>query len=226
MPTDEELLEAWAAGDQRSGHTLFLRHFDPIRRFFGNKVADHAMEDLVQRTFIECLEALPRFKRSSSFRTFLFGVARNVLREYFRSRIRSQREGELEETKAIDVCDGPVTMIFRGANERRLLKALRRLPFESQVLLELFYFERLSSRELGEVLEINENTVRSRLRHARERLRGEYDAVAGTREALKTTIDNIDEWAAAIQAYFAAQDQEQDQGQDQDPDPDPPSGEE
>lgn len=205
MASDEELLDAWAKGDTRSGQRLFLVHFDAVRRFFGNKVtSEAAVEDLVQRTFTRCIEVLPRRRGSSTFRTFLFGVAHNVLREYYRAQLRAKRESEIHATRAVDLGEGPITLIVRENDQRRLLKALRRLPLDMQVLLELHYFERLSSRELGEILEANENTIRSRLRKARELLLGEYEALLGAGSSLETTVADLDQWAADIRAYFEA----------------------
>jgi len=207
VPGDEELVNAWASGDSRAGQRLFCAHFDAIRRFFSNKVSSEAaVEDLVQRTFTRCIEVLPRRKGSSSFRTFLFGVAHNVLREHLRAELRARRQNDdFEETKAVDFGDGPVTLIVRESEHKRLLKALRRLPLNLQVLLELYYFERLSSRELAEIIEANENTVRGRLRKARELLLGEYEALLGGTELLETTVANLDQWAADIRAYLEAQ---------------------
>lgn len=203
MASDEELLDAWAKGDTRSGQRLFCIHFDAVRRFFGNKVtSESAVEDLVQRTFTRCIEVLPRRRGSSTFRTFLFGVAHNVLREYYRAELRAKRESELHDVRAVELGEGPITLIVRENDQRRLLKALRRLPLDMQVLLELYYFERLSSRELGEILEANENTIRSRLRKARELLLGEYQALLGAGSTLETTVADLETWAADIRAYL------------------------
>ena len=60
MVTDTELLSAWRGGDLECGRTLFERHFDGVRRFFANKL-DHGAEDMVQRTFLACVEGRDRF---------------------------------------------------------------------------------------------------------------------------------------------------------------------
>ena len=55
--TDEELLRAWSDGDRDAGERLFERHFESVVRFFRNKAAgDH--EDLIQQTFLGCVESL------------------------------------------------------------------------------------------------------------------------------------------------------------------------
>ena len=194
---DGELLEAWSKGDRIAGNELFERHFDKVKRFFDNKVGGDT-EDLIQSTFMGCLEGLARFRGASSFRTFLFGVARNVLREYFREKLRLQREADFEETKAIDLAAGPSTIIAARREQRVLLEALRRLPLDTQVLLELHYWEALNSRELGEVLGINENTARSRIRRARELLEEQIKLVAQSEDCLRTTLANLDDWAKRL----------------------------
>ena len=59
---------------------LFDRHADAIARFFENKVRDGA-EDLIQATFLRMMEGRERIL-GESFRAFMFGIARNVLREH------------------------------------------------------------------------------------------------------------------------------------------------
>ena len=86
-PTDLELLEAWRGGDRQAGEALFERHFDAIARFFRNKV-DHGIDDLIQRTFLACVESKDQFRGEASFRTFLFAVAHNVLGKHYRSQRR------------------------------------------------------------------------------------------------------------------------------------------
>jgi RNA polymerase sigma factor (sigma-70 family) len=194
---DGELLEAWSKKDLGAGNELFERHFDSVKRFFDNKVGADT-EDLVQATFMSCVEGLARFRKASSFRTFLFGVARNVLREHFRAKLRIQREADFEEAKAIDLAAGPSTVIGAKREQRVLLEALRRLPLDTQVLLELHYWEHLTSRELGEILGINENTARSRIRRARELLQEEIKRVAESEDCLRTTLANLDDWAAQL----------------------------
>jgi RNA polymerase sigma-70 factor (ECF subfamily) len=56
MDDDPQLLAAWCAGDKQAGAALVERHFASIYRFFRNKVAGE-VDDLVQRTFMSCLEA-------------------------------------------------------------------------------------------------------------------------------------------------------------------------
>ena len=104
VPTDFELLDAWRAGDRDAGNELFLRHFESVCRFFRNKVRD-GVEDLIQRTFLACVESRERFRKEATFRTYLFTVARNELFAHFR---RGRKSPEPIDAMILSVNDlGP-----------------------------------------------------------------------------------------------------------------------
>lgn len=193
--TDGELFEAWSAGDQRSGATLFDRHFDAVSRFFRNKVNDE-FEDLVQQTFIACLESRDRFRRESAFRTFLFAIAHNVLRNYFRTRRRDRID--FGSVSAHDLAPGPSTVIARAREHELLLEGLRRLPVDLQVILELCYWEDMTAKAIGEVVGESEYTVRNRLRRGKELLRRTMASAASSPEELASAIEGLEQWAREI----------------------------
>lgn len=196
MVADEQLLESWRGGDAAAGSELFDRHFRSIARFFANKVTD-GVEDLVQRTFLACVEGRDRFQGSSSFRTYLFGCAHNILREHIRGR-RKAAQVDFGVTSAHDVGPGPSTVFSRQREEKLLLHALRQIPLDHQVVLELFYWEQLSGRELAEVLGEPEGTVRTRLRRGRQLLEEQLAKLADSPALLRTTTSNLEDWARAL----------------------------
>ena len=200
MPTldpqgDSELLEAWQAGDRRAGHELFTRHFKGIRRFFANKAGGDT-EELVQSTFARCVESRDRFRNRSSFRTFLFGIARNVLREHFRWRKPEQFDPDRHSVE--DSGAGPSTLLAAKQEQRLLLEALRRIPLEHQALLELYFWEKLSASQIAEIFEIPENTVRTRIRRGKALLREQLTLLAKSPEVLDSTLGGLDAWAASL----------------------------
>lgn len=167
---DDELLQAWAGGDQSAGATLLRRHFDALHRFFRTKAPDDH-QDLIQSTMLECMRSKDRFRGDAPFRAFLFGVARNCLLHHFRSRFRDRLDFDASHSSVVDLDPRPSTLAVRNEEHARLLEAMRRIPLELQVVLELHYWEELGTRELAVVLEIPQGTVKSRLRRAREALR-------------------------------------------------------
>jgi RNA polymerase sigma factor (sigma-70 family) len=193
--SDAELFERWCEGDERCGAALFDRHFTAVSRFFRNKVTDE-FEDLVQQTFTACLESRDRFRQDSSFRTYLFAIANNVLRNHYRSRRRDRIE--LTEVSAHDLAPGPSTVVAKVREQQLLLESLRRIPVELQVILELFYWEGMTAKAIGEVVGDTEYTVRNRLRRGKELLRKHMEELARDRALLESTWGGIERWAAEI----------------------------
>ena len=194
--SDFDLLDAWRAGDRDAGNALFDRYFDAVFRFFRNKVSEGA-EDLVQQTFLACVQSRDHFRKDASFRTYLFTAARSKLYNYLE---RRGREGAIDwgVTSCADLGVSPSGLLARGEEQRLLLHALRSLPVDLQVALELYYFEQVRGPELAEVLGVPEGTVRSRLRRGREILREQLLASSASPADVESTLSNLEDWAAAV----------------------------
>jgi len=192
---DVELLEAWAGGEQLAGAVLFDRHIGALSRFFRNKAPD-AADDLIQQTLIACIEARARFEGASSFRTFLFAIARNVLYSHYRGR----RAGSPDFSVSSIAQFGPSapSVLAAAGRQRALLEALRSVPLQFQVVLELFFWERLTAAEIGEIVGAPEGTVRTRLRRAKELVAKELRRLENLGLPLHTTIAQLDDWAARV----------------------------
>jgi RNA polymerase sigma factor (sigma-70 family) len=165
---DLALLERWRAGERAAGQALLARHFDHLYRFFRNKCDD--ADELVQTTLVACMDSIERFRGDSSFRTYMFAIARNTLLHYLRDRKRDERF-DPAVTSVADVVTSVRTVLARDQSHRTLLEALRQLPVEQQSLLELHYWEELDTLELGAVFEVPPNTIRQWLFRARAKLR-------------------------------------------------------
>ncbi len=193
--TDEELLEAWAGGEIPAGAQLFDRHFGALSRFFRNKAGD-AADDLIQHTLLACLEARARFEGKSSFRTFLFAIARNVLYSHYRG--RSAEPPDFSVSSIAEIAPSATSILAAAGRQRSLLEALRSVPLQFQVVLELSFWERLTAAEIGEVVGAPEGTVRTRLRRAKELVAKELRRLENLGIPLETTIHQLDDWAAAV----------------------------
>ena len=207
MPTspstddDQALLAAWRDGDRQAGEALFERYFDSIYRFFERKgIGD--VSDLVQRTFLGCVEARDRFAGASSFRTFLFAIARHELFGYFRGR-SNRAVLDFGVSSLADLQPGVSTQARSRSEREVLLAALHLIPLELQVALELRFWEGLSGPDLAAALDVPEGTVRSRLRRALDALRaalGQHEAGSVILEAMPLDADaSFDAWADQLQ---------------------------
>jgi RNA polymerase sigma-70 factor (ECF subfamily) len=195
MP-DRALLEAWRAGDAEAGEALFIRHYRPIARFFRNKVDSERVADLIQETFIASVEGRDRIEDPSRFRAYLFGVAYRVLCKHLRDHYRRGPEVDLDAISVEDFQRSPSSVLGRAQEERLLLEGLRAIPVNYQVVLELHYWEELSTSEIAAVLGIPKGTVRSRLQRARDALEAAMARLARSPEVLASTLTRLEDWAA------------------------------
>ncbi len=199
-PTDVELLDRWRSGDNAAGSALLDRHFQSLLRFFHNKAPD-AVEDLIQETFLACAQSKDAFRGEASFRTYLFTVARHELYAHFAKRMRpSENAADIGSLSVADLGTSPSGALARRRDMQLLLRALRTLPLDLQVALELHYFEDLSGAEMAAILGVPEGTIRSRLRRAREAMKASMEALAeaGDEEALQASQRDLDAWARTV----------------------------
>lgn len=203
--SDFELLDAWGLGDRAAGSALYHRHFPALYRFFRNKV-DDAVPDLVQRTFLACVESRERFRRESSFRTYLFHTARFQLYLHYRD-LKRNPALDFAVISAADLRTSPSDLIARKQDGRLLLEALRRIPIDHQIVLELSFWEEMSGPEIAQVLGLPEGTVRSRLRRAGLRLRAELQGLGGQLDPMRDTADDLTAWAGRVRELMQQESQ-------------------
>jgi RNA polymerase sigma factor (sigma-70 family) len=197
MSDDLALLAAWQEGDTTAGQALFSRHFREVHRFFENKVGAEA-DELSQRTFLACVGSRTRFRGQSSFRTFLFAIARHELYAHFRRNVAGGAF-DAEVSSIAELVTSPSSRMARAEEHDRLRRALQELPAEQQLILELHYWHELDAEALGEVFAVPPGTIRVRLLRARralrQRLGGAVPEAAATRAAdpLLTALSQADD---------------------------------
>lgn len=142
MDEDLALLDRWCAGDAAAGNDLFRRHFATLYRFFEHKT-DGEVDDLVQETFLQCIRSRASFQRQSTFRTYLFAIARHVLFQHWRKRATARPTIDFDEISIESLSTSAGSRLAKHAERARLLAALRGLPVDQQLLLEMYYWEDL-----------------------------------------------------------------------------------
>lgn len=197
MDEDFELLERWRAGDPRAGDVLLRRTFSALHRFFANKVDDE-VEDLIQRTLMALVRSRHAIREGSSFRAYLFTVARHELYRFLRDRRRSRDAIDFASVSIADQGISPSAVVARQGEQQLLLSALRAIPVELQVVLELHYWEELTTAELALTLDVPQGTAKSMLRRAREHLELRLKRLARSGPELQRTLESLDAWARAV----------------------------
>jgi RNA polymerase sigma-70 factor (ECF subfamily) len=156
---DAVLIAQWRAGDERAASRLVGRHAEALVRFVGRLGALDEVDDLVQETFIKAFGALDGFRADSSFRTWLFTIARRLVIDRRRAQTRRGSTVELDEgmtASGYDVLDDLVAS-EQGERIREALATLTRL--QRGVFLARVQ-DGLSYRDIADTLGTTEGAAR------------------------------------------------------------------
>lgn len=203
LTVDDEggLLEAWRGGELDAGNTLFERHYRAIYRFFRGRVSGE-LDDLVQSTFARIAASKDALDGDGTFRGYAYAVARNVLRERYRTQ-RGSHEVDFATHSVADLGVTPTGLLAKRQEQRLLLEALRTIPLDHQIALELHYWEGLSTRDLARVLDVPSGTAKTRLRSARKALEARLAELAASPELLASTLGDLERWSAGLREHMA-----------------------
>lgn len=196
---DLALAERWSAGDMGAGDQLVRRHFGVVFRFLRRRVGDDA-EDVSQRTFEAILGEGRRYRGEGSFRAYLLGIARNQALMHLRRHRRHEARVASDEPGAAPSVGSPSRHAAAREEHKVLLRALRTLPVDLQIALELFYWEDMSNAEIATVLDIPRSTVTSRLWRARELLREALRTMDISEALRRSTVGDLEGWARSLRA--------------------------
>lgn len=196
-PTDEALMDAFREGSARAFETLVARHGRGLFNFLLRSVrTPHRAEEMLQEVLLRVVRSKDRYRRSARFTTWVYTIARNLtVDESRRARFRdhesldaptrgggdSPGRSRLSRLAAEDV---PTDMAAEAPSLRRRLRAaIADLPEDQREVFLMRQVSGMSFREIGEIVGAPENTVKSRMRYALDKLRGELADlrdVAGT----------------------------------------------
>jgi RNA polymerase sigma-70 factor (ECF subfamily) len=188
--TTETLLLRWRSGSRAAGDRLLHRYVPELAGFFGRRSAANA-EELVQRTLLACTQGLGRFEGRSTFRTYLFGIARNQYLMYRRAEAFSVREPITLSTAPED---GPSQLAAVRQEHVILVSALGRVEPDLSLVLRKYYWEERSLDEIGRELGIPVGTVKSRLARGRAALKNELANVQLREDVRSDALRELVRW--------------------------------
>jgi RNA polymerase sigma factor (sigma-70 family) len=176
VPSDAELVAASVRDPDRFAE-LFARHWDGLYRFCLNR-AGSAGEDVAAEAFRVAFDRRTRYDASyGDARPWLFGIATNLLRDYFRSARREERKLERSATlNARSAGDEAPDELERQLLGPDLAAALQGIPAVNRDALLLLAWADLDYEQIAAALDIPVGTVRSRIHRARQRVRENLDA--------------------------------------------------
>ncbi|WP_428268429.1 RNA polymerase sigma factor [Haliangium sp.] len=185
---DESLMMLYQQGDVRAFEVLLERHRRPIFNFILRSVrARDRAEDLMQETFLRVVKGAAGYKKQAKFTTWLYTIARNLCVDHSRRQKHRRHAsldqpiggGEERDRTLMDVVSGDEPGSDRKAVSRRLhlaiSSAIDTLPDDQREVFLLREFQSLPFKDIGEIVGVPENTVKSRMRYALEKLRNELE---------------------------------------------------
>lgn len=168
----ESLLARLGRGDPSAVGEAYDLHHAAVRAFAKRLVGDaSASEDLVHDVFVALPKAMAGYRGDSSLRTFLIGIAVNHARHHVRAAARRRNAFEKLGREPSAGAADPEHDARRRELARLLTRALDELSLDHRVAFVLCEVEERSSREVAEIIGVPEATVRTRLFHAKKKLR-------------------------------------------------------
>lgn len=205
---DLDLLLGWRRGEARMGAELYDRHKTAVTNLFRRNVqSKQDIPDLVQQTFLACVHGKNDPEITGPVRGYILGIAFHTMTAFFRRARRAPALGIDEErgTTLASIEPDPEYLLTLGDEQRLLMKAIRRLPIEHQVIIELNYWEGITCSEIATILDVPPGTVKSRLQRGRAALEKNLAALAESPDLLAATTMSLSGWQRGIHAWIAAQ---------------------
>ncbi|MBS3678977.1 sigma-70 family RNA polymerase sigma factor [Ornithinibacillus massiliensis] len=159
---------------------LMHHHGDDILHLVYTYVKDRTIaEDLTQEIFIKCYEKLDQFKQQSSIKTWAFRVASNHCKDYLRSWhyrkvILNEKVLDYIPSKSKQVED----VVITKSEDNRLANAVMSIPVKYREVVFLHYYKELSLAEISTITGVNINTLKTRLKRAKELLKKKMEELS------------------------------------------------
>lgn len=193
--TDEVLMMRFQGGDRSAFAALVRRHKTPLYNFVVRQVrVPQVAEDLVQDVFVKVVQNAGDFKHEARFSTWTYAIARNVCIDHLRKMslrkhpsldqpAKADEEGPTLGERTADLTPGAQVerAAIGGEMQVRILRAVEELPEEQREVFLLREVGHVPFKDIAEMTGVSENTVKSRMRYALERLQNalsEYEDYA------------------------------------------------
>ena len=163
MSSDEQLIADYLAGDEKSLEILIKRYLKPIYSFCFRLVGDRQeAEDLTQEVFVKMWRNLKRFNRNKKFKTWIFTIAKNTCFDFLRKKKKISILSLEKYFYLADFNPLPNEVFEKEGLKKKIQEVIKDLSFKTREVLNLYYNNGLTLKEIAEVLEEPINTVKSR----------------------------------------------------------------
>lgn len=184
---DEALMLRYQQGEVRAFEILLNRHRKPVFNFILRFVQSRELaEDLLQEAFLRVIRSAANYKRQAKFTTWLYTIARNLCVDQSR-RAKHRRAQSLDAPMSASAGSGTLLDVVAGDDlpsdrvavskeiHKKLHAALAELSEEQREVFLMREFLDMPFKQISEVVGVPENTVKSRMRYALQKLRLELE---------------------------------------------------
>jgi RNA polymerase sigma-70 factor (ECF subfamily) len=171
--TDEALMIALSKGDKMAFNELYQRYSGQLLGYFMNMLwrDKEKAEDFVHDLFAKIIRNPDYFDVNRSFKTWLFSVASNMCKnEYKKIEVRKNTSNGVEDYRNVSSNNNVLNEVQDVQFKEAFEETLETLDEKHREVFTLRHFDGLSMKEIAEIMEINEGTVKSRLFYATKQL--------------------------------------------------------
>ena len=176
---DSELAALARKGDKHAFGQLVERYTQMVKRIMIGKIANEEIaRELVQETFLHAYLSLNHLRDDTRFKSWLYGIALNVCRNYLREQktpmlsLEDMMGGMYYDTpNVLAMMEDPQTLVEERELQRFVFDVVQSLSPKDREVTLLFYYEEMSLREIATMLGISVGAVKGRLHRARNQLR-------------------------------------------------------
>ena len=170
---DKKLIQDFLRGDERAFAVLVNRYLKMVYNFLFQITRDQSvLDDLTQVTFVKVWKNIKKFDQEKNFKTWLFTIAKNTAYDYFKKKktipfaFFETDEGYNKLEKIIDTEKDLEEIIEKKELEKDLGQKLEKISPVYQLVLLMRYRDGFSLKEIAEILEKSQNTVKSQHQRA------------------------------------------------------------
>ena len=187
VENDVQLIHRILSGDEAAFSALVRKYQKSVHALAWRKIGDfHIAEEIAQDAFLQAYKNLARLRNPSQFAGWLYVIASNLCKRWHQS-----NKPAMQSLDGTSVAEVEAFSYRRYVSEQREAEAmehryeivkelLETLPESERTVVTLYYLGEMTAKEIGNFLGVSVNTIKSRLRRARERLQAEEHLISET----------------------------------------------
>jgi RNA polymerase sigma-70 factor, ECF subfamily len=171
---DNELISKCKNGEKFAFEALIGKYHPLIFKYLCKISGDEVIsEDLVQETFIKMIRSIDKFdlKGSAKFYTYLICIAKNCYIDYYRKEKKRSKDISIDDHIGFQAGNNIEELVISKMENMNILEAVNDLTDNQKMVIKMKYIEELTTKEIGDILNIEPKTIKSRVHNAVIKLR-------------------------------------------------------